>query len=157
MLMMNEASSPSPPGRKGRTDAGGGSGSGEGTGTILVVEDDIAVGSVIRRSLERFGYEVLLVQNGTEAIRLATEHPEEIDLLLTDIVMPGMNGVQVADAVVKLRGEIRVLFMSGYADQELIRTGILSHHSRFLQKPFDPGELNRRVQETLERGSYGPN
>jgi two-component system cell cycle sensor histidine kinase/response regulator CckA len=151
MLMMTDTPSPSSPGTKGSMEAGSASGSGSRAHTILVVEDDTAVGSVIRRSLERFGYQVLLVESGTEAIRIATEHPEQIDLLLTDIVMPGMNGVQVADAVVKLRDDIRVLFMSGYADQELIRTGLLSHQSRFLQKPFDPGELNRKVRETLER------
>jgi two-component system, cell cycle sensor histidine kinase and response regulator CckA len=151
MLMMTDKPPPPSPGIKGRREADSASGSGQGAHTILVVEDDTAVGSVIRRSLERFGYRVLLVDSGAEAIRIATEHPEQIDLLLTDIVMPGMNGVQVADAVVKLREGIRVLFMSGYADQELIRTGLLSHQSRFLQKPFDPGELNRKVQETLAR------
>jgi len=121
-----------------------------GTETILLVEDDEAVRSVTRRALTRFGYSVLPAKGGEEAFELAEEFPDEIDLLLTDIMMPGMNGVEVAAGIARIRPGIRVFFMSGYADQDLVRQGLLTPGTRFLQKPFTPQELAERVREILD-------
>ena len=122
-----------------------------GTETILLVEDDTAVRAVTRRALSRFGYTVLTAEGGQEAIRIAREHPEKIKLLLTDIMMPGMNGVEVAARVGEIRPGIRVFYMSGYADQDLVRQGLLTPGTRFLQKPFTPQELADRVRDILDR------
>ena len=122
-----------------------------GTETILLVEDDDAVRAVTRRALSRFGYSVLTAEGGQEAIRIAEEHPEAIKLLLTDIMMPGMNGVEVAAQVGEIRPGIRVFYMSGYADQDLVRQGLLTPGTRFLQKPFTPQELADRVRDILDR------
>lgn len=120
-----------------------------GSETILLVEDDDAVRAVTRRALTRFGYSVLPACGGDEALALAREFPDEIDLLLTDIMMPGKNGVEVAEEVVEVRPDIRVFYMSGYADQDLVRQGLLKPGTRFLQKPFTPQELAERVREIL--------
>lgn len=122
----------------------------KGSETILLVEDDPAVRSVTRRALNRFGYSVIAADGGREAVKIAAEHPDEIQLLLTDIMMPGMNGVEVADRVIDLRPDIRVFYMSGYADQDLVRQGLLKPGARFLQKPFTPHELVERVREILD-------
>lgn len=123
-----------------------------GSETVLLVEDDDAVRAVTRRALIRFGYAVLPATGGSEAMEIAREHPEEIDLLLTDIMMPGMNGVEVAGAVSRIRPGIRVFYMSGYADQDLVREGLLTPGTRFLQKPFTPQELAERVRAILDEG-----
>ncbi len=121
-----------------------------GNETILLVEDDDAVRAVTRRALKRFGYNVLSACGGDEALQLARRHPEEIDLLLTDIMMPGLNGVEVAAKVSRICEGIHVFYMSGYADQDLIRQGLLSPGTRFLQKPFTPQELADRVRDVLD-------
>jgi two-component system, cell cycle sensor histidine kinase and response regulator CckA len=121
-----------------------------GTETILLVEDDDAVRAVTRRALKRFGYNVLSACGGEEALQLARRHPEDIDLLLTDIMMPGLNGVEVATKVTRIREGIHVFYMSGYADQDLIRQGLLAPGTRFLQKPFTPQELADRVRDVLD-------
>jgi two-component system cell cycle sensor histidine kinase/response regulator CckA len=117
--------------------------------TVLLVEDDTAVRSVAERSLLRLGYRVLSADGGDAALHLAESHPGPIQLLLTDVMMPGRNGVQVATAVQRIRPEIQVFFMSGYADQELIRQGLLAPKTHFLQKPFTPQELGLRVRQIL--------
>ena len=121
-----------------------------GNTTILLVEDDHAVRRVAERALTRDGFQVLSAEGGVEALELTSEHPGTIDLLLTDIMMPVMNGVEVAAKVVELRPDIRVLYMSGYADQELVRRGLLDPETHFLQKPFAPQELCGRVKEILD-------
>jgi two-component system, cell cycle sensor histidine kinase and response regulator CckA len=122
-----------------------------GTETILLVEDDDAVRAVTQRALARFGYTVLPASGGEDALVIADAHPEDIDLLLTDIMMPGMNGVDVARRVVELRPGIRVFYMSGYADQDLVRQGLLTPGARFLQKPFTPQQLAERVRDILDQ------
>jgi two-component system, cell cycle sensor histidine kinase and response regulator CckA len=121
-----------------------------GDETILLVEDDHAVRSVAERALVRFGYRVLSAARGEDAVRIAEEHEETIDLLLTDIMMPGMNGVEVAGAVIRERPGILVFFMSGYADQDLVRQGLLEPGTHFLQKPFTPQELAQRIRDILD-------
>ena len=123
---------------------------GQGTETILLVEDDHAVRAVAHRSLVRFGYDVLSASRGDEALRIAEEHGGEIDLLLTDIMMPGMNGVEVAARIAESYPGIRIFFMSGYADQDLVRQGLLEPGTHFLQKPFTPQELAERIRNILD-------
>lgn len=118
--------------------------------TVLLVEDDDAVRAVTSRALLRFGYTVLAAEGGPQALKLIEEHGETIDLLLTDIMMPGMNGVEVARRVVEKRPGIRVFFMSGYADQDLVRQGLLAPETHFIQKPFTPFELVERVRAILD-------
>jgi CheY-like chemotaxis protein len=119
-----------------------------GTETILVVEDQPQVGAVICSILGAFGYEVLKASNGDEALKLAETHAGTVDLLLTDVMMPGMDGLELA---ARLRG-IRptpILFMSGYAGRvkELHISGIA-----YIQKPFSPEALARKVREVLVEG-----
>lgn len=123
--------------------------------TILVVEDDPAVRAVAARALRRFGYHVVSADGGDEALRLARRHEGPIDLLLTDIMMPGLNGVEVASRIARVRPGIRIFFMSGYADQDLVRQGLLEPGTRFLQKPFTPQELAGRIREILDAGREG--
>ncbi|TVP56355.1 MAG: response regulator [Gemmatimonadales bacterium] len=123
---------------------------GEGSETILLVEDDEAVRAVAQRSLARFGYDVVPVARGVDAVRIAKEFDGRIHLLLTDIMMPGMNGVEVASAIAKLRPGIHIFFMSGYADQDLVRQGLLEPGTHFLQKPFTPQELAERVRRIID-------
>jgi two-component system, cell cycle sensor histidine kinase and response regulator CckA len=118
-------------------------------GTILLVEDDDAVRAVARRALSRHGYGVITAEGGEDALRLADEHRQSIRLLLTDIMMPGMNGVEVAAGVSRILPQVQVFYMSGYADQDLIRQGLLKPGTHFLQKPFTPKELADRVAEIL--------
>ncbi len=120
-------------------------------GTILLVEDDEAVRSVTRRALVRSGYQALSASRGLEALEMAASYKGTIDLLLTDIMMPGMNGVEVAAAVSRLRPGLLVFFMSGYADQDLVRQGLLEPGTHFLQKPFTPHELAERIRRILDR------
>ncbi len=122
-----------------------------GTETILLVEDDDAVRAVAQRALLRFGYAVLAAARGEEALRIVQDHDGGIDLLLTDIMMPGMNGVEVAASVARARPGIQVFFMSGYADQDLVRQGLLEPGTHFLQKPFTPQELATRIRGILDR------
>lgn len=123
----------------------------KGTETILLVEDDDAVRAVARRALDRFGYHVLSAARGDEALGIARNHDREIDLLLTDIMMPGMNGVEVAAEVARIRPGIQVFFMSGYADQDLVRQGLLEPGTHFLQKPFTPQDLAEQIRRILDR------
>jgi two-component system, cell cycle sensor histidine kinase and response regulator CckA len=120
-----------------------------GTGTILLVEDEPAVLTITQRMLERAGYRVLGAPTGDDAIRLAGEHAGEIDLLITDVVMPGMNGRALADRLEEVSPGLRVLFMSGYTDDTIVHHGVLQPGTEFIQKPFPPGALAQRVGAIL--------
>ncbi|SRR5579875_88843 len=122
----------------------------EGSEKILLVEDDEALRSLIVDSLRGWGYDVLEAANGTDAISIAQSRCDEIDLLLTDVVMPGMNGPQVAEKVVSLNPEIKVLFMSGYADIGPAQGEYFGKDRRLLQKPYKLPELARTIREVLE-------
>ena len=125
------------------------SASARGSETVLAVEDDEMVRALIRRMLETRGYTVLLASHGDEALRLLERHPGCIDLLMTDVVMPGMSGRDLADRVAELRPSIKVLYLSGYTDDAIVRHGVLEPGIAFLQKPFTADRLARRVREVL--------
>jgi two-component system cell cycle sensor histidine kinase/response regulator CckA len=118
--------------------------------TILLVEDEAALRILTRNLLELCGYKVLDAKNGAEAMDISQAHGDAIDLLLTDIVMPGMNGRTLADQLIQLRPRIAVVFMSGYTGQAVGARGILDPGSNFLQKPFTRDELARKVREALD-------
>jgi CheY-like chemotaxis protein len=120
-----------------------------GTETVLVVEDEPEVRRLGREILEQAGYSVLEAGGALEALALAAAHPAPIHLLLTDVVMPSMNGRQVAEAVVRLRPGIPVLYMSGYTGDAL-GAGELPPGTDLLAKPFTPPALLRRVRESLD-------
>ncbi len=121
-----------------------------GRETILVVEDEDAVRRLVRSTLERRGYRVLVASGGPEALQVA-RCEEPIDLVVTDLVMPQMSGVEVAARIQQDRPRTRVLFMSGYTDRSLQKTGVLPDAMEFLQKPFTPAMLATRVRNVLDR------
>jgi len=121
-----------------------------GTETILVVEDAPAVRAVTRQVLERQGYTVLEAPNGGAALVLATKHHGPIHLLLTDVVMPGVNGRQLAEQLARPRPDMMVLFTSGYTDDSVVRHGVLESGIAYLQKPFTPDGVARKVREVLD-------
>jgi CheY-like chemotaxis protein len=124
--------------------------------TILVVEDDAAVRHMMTRALEDAGYRVVPAAGATEAIEVVAHTPEKISLLLTDIVMPGRNGRELAEQLEELSPGIPVLFTSGYTDGEIERRGLLRPGSAFIQKPLTPRALARAVQQTLAAASPPP-
>jgi len=117
---------------------------------VLLVEDEDAVRALARRILERGGYTVLEASHGEEAIRIADGFDRPIHLLLTDLTMPEMSGRELAERLVVRRPEMRVLYMSGYTEDDVVRRGILGHGAVFLEKPFTPETLGRKVRETLD-------
>jgi two-component system, cell cycle sensor histidine kinase and response regulator CckA len=121
-----------------------------GVETVLLVEDAAPVRAVARQVLERQGYTVLEAPNGEAALRIAEEHPGPVQLLVTDVVMPGLSGRQLADRLARLRPELKVLFTSGYTDDSIVRHGILEAEIAYLQKPFTPDALARKVREVLD-------
>jgi YesN/AraC family two-component response regulator len=100
--------------------------------------------------LGSLGYNVLVARTGREALRIVAEYKGTIDLIATDVVMPEMNGSQLVEKVLEARPEIRVLFMSGYTDDEVMRRGVIDGQTAFLQKPFTPDMLARKVREVLD-------
>jgi PAS domain S-box-containing protein len=121
-----------------------------GTETVLLAEDAAAVRAVGKQVLERQGYTVLEAPDGEVALHLAQRHSGPIHLLLTDVVMPGMSGRQLADQLARTRPDTRVLFASGYTDDAVVRHGVLEEGTPYLQKPFTPESLARKVREVLD-------
>jgi CheY-like chemotaxis protein len=121
-----------------------------GTETVLLVEDEAGVRAVAREALEGHGYRVLEARHGAEALEVARGHPGPIDLLVTDIVMPLMGGRELAQQLRAARPAVRVLFMSGYTDDVVVRRGVSDLTSAFLQKPFAMSAFARKVRETLD-------
>jgi two-component system cell cycle sensor histidine kinase/response regulator CckA len=127
------------------------SGSGSGTGTILLVEDEELVRTLAVTVLTKSGYKVLEAGQGGEALDFTARYRERIDLLITDVVMPGINGVELAGRIRESHPGIKVLFMSGYSEKAVVR---LPEDAAFLQKPFSLGELAEKVRSVLA-GSVG--
>ncbi len=122
-----------------------------GNETVLLVEDEVAVRSLAARVLSDQGYTVLSASNGVEALRIADAMPlPEIDLLLTDVIMPIMGGKEVADRLTAMRPDLKVLFTSGYTDDTIARQGILKPGTAFTHKPFSPTELAAKVRQVLD-------
>lgn len=127
-----------------------------GTETILLVEDEEAVRKLVRRTLEKQGYQLLVAASGTEALDIVRGHRGTIHLVITDVVMPQMGGRQLAEGLKALRPEIRVLFVSGYTQSSVLRSGDLVEGEMFLQKPFTPRALARRIRELLDQSDGAP-
>jgi signal transduction histidine kinase len=123
----------------------------QGDETVLVVEDESSVQGVIERVLSGNGYRVLLASDGSEALRVSGEHEGPIGLLITDLVMPGMGGREVASRLETARPGLRVLFMSGYTENAISHHGVLDAGVEFIQKPFLSDALLRKVREVLDR------
>jgi len=121
-----------------------------GTETILLVEDEDQVRAVARGILKRCGYQVIEACNAGEALLLCESHAGEIHLMLSDVVMPQMSGPQLAERVARSRAGMKVLLMSGYTDDSIVRHGIVESGVAFLQKPITPESLARRVREVLD-------
>ena len=122
------------------------------TETLLVVENETAIKVLVQMALERHGYVVLTAESGSEALRLAAAHQGPIDLLITDVVMPGLRGPEVARRLVEQRPDLITLFMSGYMDDALGEdTAMFPVPVDFIQKPFTPSALAARVREMLDR------
>jgi PAS domain S-box-containing protein len=120
-----------------------------GEETVLIVEDEDAVRELTREFLETRGYSVVEARNGAEALKIAESHPSVIELLVTDVIMPGMSGPELAQKLTNLHPEIKVLYVSGYT-ADAVPHGILSPRAPFLSKPFSRDELLRNVREILE-------
>jgi two-component system, cell cycle sensor histidine kinase and response regulator CckA len=118
--------------------------------TVLVVDDEAAVRSAVREILQATGYIVLEAGSGEDALRICAEQEGPIHLLLTDVMMPGMCGPEVAQRLARMRPEMRVLYMSGYSDDALIRRRAVAPGAAFLQKPFMPDTLAHKVREVLD-------
>ncbi|HYD53423.1 MAG TPA: PAS domain S-box protein, partial [Gemmatimonadaceae bacterium] len=144
LYMPRVAMDPSPDERRPFVEERGGS------ETILLVEDDAGLRELARQHLAHLGYTVLVGHGGDEALRLAGEHEGPLHLLMTDVVMPGMSGAALAERLRALRPEARVLFMSGYTDDDIVRRGLLAPRQAMLQKPFSRRALAGAVRRALE-------
>ena len=122
-----------------------------GSETLLVAEDDPMVGSLLHCVLKGAGYRLLEAHTGSEAIRLAEQAAEPIHLLVTDVVMPEMSGRELANRLQVKHSSLRVLYLSGYTDDAVVRHGVLQAEVAFLQKPFTPSSLTQKVREVLDR------
>jgi PAS domain S-box-containing protein len=121
-----------------------------GTETILMVEDETTLRELIHQVLEEEGYTMLVTSNGREALSICEQHEGKIDLLITDVVMPEISGRELAERITHDCPKMKVLFMSGYTDDAIIRHGVLEEGAFFLQKPFTPDDLARKVRTVLE-------
>jgi CheY-like chemotaxis protein len=117
--------------------------------TILVVEDDEALRRLAHRILHERGYSVVAAPSPADAIEAAASLPA-IDLLITDVVLPEMNGRALAERLAKSQPDLKVLFMSGYTDDAVVRRGVLHQETHFIQKPFRPSQLLRKIREILD-------
>jgi two-component system cell cycle sensor histidine kinase/response regulator CckA len=127
-----------------------------GTETILLAEDDPAVRKLTRRILASLGYEILEAESAEGALETAQRHTGRIDLILTDVVMPGMGGSDLVSRIRESRPDVRVLYMSGYTDDAIIRHRVLEPGTAFLQKPFTPTTLARKIREVVAASASGP-
>jgi CheY-like chemotaxis protein len=121
-----------------------------GSETVLIAEDEAPVRALAERLLRRQGYTVLSAKDGDEALRAAQRHAGPVHLLLSDVVMPGLTGPELAEKLAAQRPQMRVLYISGYAEDAVLRRGKLGAGIAFLPKPFTRARLLRKVRETLD-------
>jgi len=121
-----------------------------GNETILLVEDEPTILNMTTMMLERMGYTVLTATTPGETIRIAKEHPGSIDLLMTDVVMPEMNGPTLAKTLLSLYPGLKRLFMSGYTSNVIAHHGVLEEDVHFIQKPFSMQTLGKKIREALK-------
>jgi two-component system, cell cycle sensor histidine kinase and response regulator CckA len=126
---------------------------GRGTETLLIVEDESAVRALIVRAARNFGYRCLEAPTASEAVRLLEQEQGKIDLVITDVVMPGMSGGQLGETLAHRFPTIPVLYMSGFANDDVIRRGLLEPSRPFLQKPYTPDDLAQKIREVLGANS----
>ena len=122
----------------------------QGKETILLVEDDEVVRKLVSEVLDNEGYRLLEAANGFAALSICAQYEERIHLLLTDVIMPEMSGRDLADRLVPQHPEMKVLFMSGYTDDVIADHGVLDAATAFIQKPFAPDVLARKVRDVLD-------
>lgn len=127
----------------------------KGTETILLIEDDNALRELARQILVSRGYTVLEAASGSEALHLCTLFHGKLHLLLTDVVMPGMSGKEVADQIVKLHPRIAVVYMTGYTENSIIRQGVVEDDVNLIEKPFTPESLAAILRAVLDRRENG--
>jgi two-component system cell cycle sensor histidine kinase/response regulator CckA len=121
-----------------------------GAETVLLVEDEASLREMLREALEANGYFVLVAQDGAEALQIAEAHAGPIQIMVTDVIMPGMTGPKIVELVEQIRPEMKVLYISGYSDESVVRHGLIGPGRAFLGKPFGPEALLRKVRETLD-------
>jgi len=121
-----------------------------GSETVLVAEDEMYLLDLVRQALQSQGYTVLVARDGKEALRLSERYAGPIHLLLTDVVMPGMSGHELADRLAPVRPEIKVVYMSGHTEDAILRHGVSGHRTAFLQKPFTLDTLARKLREVVD-------
>jgi two-component system, cell cycle sensor histidine kinase and response regulator CckA len=123
----------------------------KGSETLLLVEDSDPMRALSRSLLESAGYSVIEAPTPAEALEIIRSDPGTISLMITDVVMPGMSGRQLAEQIAPLRPEMQVLYVSGYTDDAVVNHGVLESGMAFLQKPFTREALTRKVRELLDR------
>ncbi len=117
--------------------------------TVLLVEDDVTVRELASRMLQRLGYKTLVAVNGAQARALTESHRGTIDLLMTDIIMPDVNGKELAAEILSRRPQLRVLYVSGYTDPGLVQLDANKGTTHFISKPFSLHALARKIREVL--------
>jgi two-component system, cell cycle sensor histidine kinase and response regulator CckA len=126
-----------------------------GTETLLIVENEPAIRNLLQMSLRKNGYTVLAAESAREALEIARGHLGAIDLLITDVVMPDMNGPELVKELAAIRPATRTLFMSGYMNDALGDQGVSPDHANFIQKPFSPRVIAQKVRDILD-GTSSP-
>jgi CheY-like chemotaxis protein len=116
----------------------------------MIVEDEPVLRSLAVRTLESLGYRCLAAESAAQALEVIGRDDAQIDLVVTDVVMPGASGGALGEILAEMRPQLRVLYTSGFSDEDAIRRGLLAEDRPFLQKPFAPADLARRVRDLLD-------
>ena len=124
----------------------------KGSETILVVEDSETLLKLTQKILEAYGYKILTAQSGNEAMEIFKGNVGPIHLLLTDVVMPGISGRKLAEQIQSKNPKVKVIYMSGYTDDNISKHGVLYDDIEFIEKPFSPKDLGLKVREVLNQG-----
>lgn len=122
-----------------------------GSETVLIVEDDASLQKLAQKSLQAYGYRVLVAENGEDALGVSKDHDGSIDLMVTDVVMPKMGGKETAKQLQPLYPKMKVIYMSGYTDDAIVNKGVLAPGLNFIGKPYSPKGLARKVREVLDK------